>query len=307
MPSSRLLSFHYGLTIFLGAFLLFQVQPIAGKMILPWFGGSASVWTTCMLFFQVLLLLGYLYCHWIVRYLSPRAQGFVHITLLAASLLLLPLGLDPSWRPTGTEDPTLRILLLLALGVGLPYFVLATTGPLTQAWFAREQPAAVPYRLFALSNLGSLLALVGYPVAVEPLLPTRWQAWLWSGLFAGFAVTCGLLAWRGSRRGALPPAPRSYQLPPSPGARLGWMLLAACPSILLLAVTSHLTENIAPIPLLWIAPLALYLLSFILCFDRRAFYRPGVFRPLLAIALVAMAVLPALSLEQVPVLATRNT
>ncbi|HTY98196.1 MAG TPA: hypothetical protein VMB75_00060, partial [Rhodocyclaceae bacterium] len=153
MPTQFRLAFHYGLTIFLSAFLLFQVQPIIGKMILPWFGGSASVWTTCMLFFQVLLLLGYLYSHWIVRFLSPRGQSFLHISLLLASLLLLPLAPSPDWRPTGAENPTTRILLLLAATIGLPYFVLSTTGPLIQAWFARERPGSVPYRLFALSNL----------------------------------------------------------------------------------------------------------------------------------------------------------
>ena len=141
IPSNRLLVLQYALTIFLAAFLLFQVQPIVGKMILPWFGGSASVWTTCMLFFQVLLLLGYLYSHWIVSRLSPYAQSAVHLSLLVSSLFLLPLGLNPHWQPTGGEDPTLRILLVLAFSIGLPFFVLSTTGPLIQAWFARERPA----------------------------------------------------------------------------------------------------------------------------------------------------------------------
>ncbi|NTV10741.1 MAG: hypothetical protein HGA47_08185, partial [Zoogloea sp.] len=175
-PASQRLAVHYGLNIFLSAFLLFQVQPIVGKMILPWFGGSAAVWTTCMLFFQALLLLGYLYCHWVVRCLRPRTQSLVHCALLVASLLVLPLGLDPAWRPAGGENPTIRILAVLGATIGLPYFVLSTTGPLTQAWFARERPGSLPYRLFALSNLGSLLALLAYPAAVEPALPVRWQA-----------------------------------------------------------------------------------------------------------------------------------
>lgn len=191
------LTLHYGLTIFLSAFLLFQVQPMIGKMILPWFGGSASVWTTCMLFFQMTLLLGYLYSHWVVRFLAPRKQSLIHIGLLVASLLLLPISPSEAWKPTGAENPTLRILGLLLVSIGLPYFVLSTTGPLVQAWFARERSGQVPYRLFALSNFGSMLALIAYPLAVEPALPTLWQSYAWSGLFACFAVSCGVLAWRG--------------------------------------------------------------------------------------------------------------
>ena len=294
IPSNRLLVLQYALTIFLAAFLLFQVQPIVGKMILPWFGGSASVWTTCMLFFQVLLLLGYLYSHWIVSRLSPYAQSAVHLSLLMSSLFLLPLGLNADWQPTGAEDPTLRILLVLAFSIGLPFFVLSTTGPLIQAWFARERPASVPYRLFALSNAGSLIALLGYPIAVEPAMPTQWQAWVWSILFSCFALACGSLAWRakrlapiGSRSGVQARSQRPELI-----VYLTWIGLAACPSILLLAVTSHLTENIAPVPLLWIIPLALYLLSFIICFERPDRYSRRVFRPLLMLSLFAVAALP---------------
>lgn len=303
MHANLRLVFHYGLTIFLSAFLLFQVQPIIGKMILPWFGGSASVWTTCMLFFQVILLLGYFYSHWVVRFLSPRGQSLLHVCLLAASLLLLPLAPSSDWRPTGAENPTGRILLLLAATIGLPYFVLTTTGPLIQAWFARERPGTVPYRLFALSNLGSLLALLAYPVAVEPVLPTRWQSWVWSSLFACFALLCTLLAWRGRNVEASHialhhdhhPVPRGREL-------LSWGALAACPSILLVADTSFLTENIAPIPLLWVVPLALYLMSFVLCFESRGWYRRPVFLPLLALGLCTMAYLPTLGLNVLPVL-----
>ena len=297
------LAFHYGLTIFLSAFLLFQVQPIIGKMILPWFGGSASVWTTCMLFFQVLLLLGYLYTHWIVRFLSPRGQSLLHICLLAAALLLLPLSPSPDWRPTGAENPTGRILLLLAATIGLPYFVLSTTGPLIQAWFARERPGTVPYRLFALSNLGSLLALLAYPGAVEPVLPTRWQSYVWSGLFVCFALLCSALAWRG-RKGDAGHAALHHESHPAPTGSdyVTWIALAACPSILLIADTSFLTENIAPIPLLWVVPLALYLLSFVLCFEGRGWYRRPVFLPLLVLGLGALAYLPTLGMNALPIL-----
>ena len=302
MHASLRLTLHYGLTIFLSAFLLFQVQPLIGKMILPWFGGSASVWTTCMLFFQLLLLLGYLYSHWLVRFLSARGQSFLHIGLLGTSLLLLPLGLSAEWKPTGAENPTLRILGLLTFSIGLPYFVLSTTGPLIQAWFARERPGAVPYRLFALSNFGSLLALLAYPLAVEPLLPTRWQSWLWSGLFVCFGVSCALLAWRGRQGLTHREAHGDGHPAPGGGERLAWVMLAACPSILLIADTSYLTANIAPIPLLWVVPLALYLLSFIFCFERKGWYQRRIFLPLLVAALGALAWLPTLSLDTLPIL-----
>lgn len=295
------LAFHYGLTIFLSAFLLFQVQPMIGKMILPWFGGSASVWTSCMLFFQMILLLGYLYSHWVVRFLSPYRQSLLHISLLLVSLLLLPISPSEGWKPDGSENPTLRILGLLTVSIGLPYFVLSTTGPLVQAWFARERSGLVPYRLFALSNFGSMLALLAYPVAIEPVLPTRWQSWLWSGLFACFVVACGLLAWRGRHSAAL----ASHHETDAPALRwkdtVLWAALAACPSILMVADTSFLTENIAPIPMLWVAPLALYLLSFIVSFDRHTWYRRQVFLPLLVLGLGALAWLPTLGMNELPI------
>lgn len=306
MHTNLRLTFHYGLTIFLSAFLLFQVQPLIGKMILPWFGGSASVWTTCMLFFQLLLLLGYLYSHWVVRFLTARGQSMVHIALLAASLLLLPIGLSADWRPTGGENPTLRILGLLGFSIGLPYFVLSTTGPLIQAWFARESAGAVPYRLFALSNFGSLLALLAYPAVVEPVLPTQWQSWLWSALFVGFAVSCALLAWRGRNGQTHREAHGDGHPAPSGRQRFAWVLLAACPSILLIADTSYLTENIAPIPLLWVVPLALYLLSFIFCFERKGWYQRRIFLPLLAVGLGLLAWLPTLGMSALPILAAMS-
>ncbi len=297
------LTLHYGLTIFLSAFLLFQVQPMIGKMILPWFGGSASVWTTCMLFFQMTLLLGYLYSHWVVRFLSPYRQSMLHIALLLVSLSLLPVSPSEAWKPTGAENPTLRILGLLVVSIGLPYFVLSTTGPLVQAWFARERSGQVPYRLFALSNFGSMLALIAYPLAVEPALPTLWQSYMWSGLFACFVVSCGVLAWRG-RNGQAIVQHHDETQPVAPlrtGQKLLWAALAACPSILMVADTSFLTENIAPIPLLWVAPLGLYLLSFILCFERHGWYQRRIFVPLLALGLLALAVLPTLGLNELPI------
>lgn len=299
---NKILSLHYALTIFLSAFLLFQVQPMIGKMILPWFGGSASVWTTCMLFFQVLLLLGYAYSHFLMEYRSPRFQSYLHIALLLVSLCFLPLAANPNWRPTGNENPTARILILMFVSIGLPYFVLSTTGPLIQAWFVREKSNSIPYRLFALSNLGSLLALLIYPLVVEPGLPTRWQSYLWSLLFVCFAISCGLLAWRGRlgqpKHAAHPEAPR----PVSFAQSLTWIALAACPSVVMLTDTSFLTENVAPIPLLWVLPLALYLLSFILCFEGKNWYQRRLFLPLLIAGIGSMAYLPTLGMNALPVL-----
>ena len=182
----------------LSAFLLFQVQPMISKFILPWFGGSPGVWTTCMLFFQIVLFAGYAYAHLLTK-LQRRTQFIVHGVLVIAALICLPISPSDSWKPAGDEDPVGRILLLLLGTVGLPYFVLSTTGPLLQAWFARERFGQVPYRLFALSNFGSMLALLAYPVAVEPVFPTVWQSYLWSGLYACFVVACGLLVYLPSR------------------------------------------------------------------------------------------------------------
>src|SRR5262245_28480688 len=189
----------YACTIFLSAFLLFQVQPLIAKMILPWFGGSAAVWTACVLFFQLLLLFGYLYSHWSIRYLRPRAQTALHLALLAASLLMLPAIPNPAWKPAGDEEPTLRILGLLGATIGLPYFLLSTTGPLIQAWFVRERlkTGATPYRLYALSNFGSMLALLTYPPLVEPYFATQTQGYGWSAGYVIFALLCGFTAWRG--------------------------------------------------------------------------------------------------------------
>ena len=296
------LTFQYGLTIFLSAFLLFQVQPLIGKMILPWFGGSASVWTTCMLFFQATLLFGYIYSHWIVKTLSPYRQSILHIALLLISLSLLPLTASELWKPTGSENPTLQILGLLFASIGLPYFVLSTTGPLIQAWFAREHTGGIPYRLFALSNFGSMLALLAYPIAFEPMLPTQWQSYCWSALYVVFVLTCAVLAWRNRHSIALVEAEKELVAAPPASRLFIWILLAACPSILMVADTSFLTENIAPVPMIWVAPLALYLLSFIICFEGSGWYRRKLFLPLLVAALFILAYLPTLGLNELPVI-----
>lgn len=278
----------YAATIFLSAFLLFQVQPLIAKFILPWFGGSAAVWSAALLFFQLLLLAGYFYAHCLIRYLTPKQQFRVHGTLLVLSLATLPIIPSAIWKPTGGDDPTLRILLLLGATIGLPYGLLSATSPLLQAWYLRTHEGAIPYRLFALSNFGSMLALLSYPLAIEPRLALSRQALVWSLGYAVFAVACAFTAWRsrGERRALLiveaPAAPRF-------GERVLWVAFAACASILLLAVSSHLTQNVAPIPLLWVAPLSLYLLSFILCFESDRIYNRAIFLPLLIGSLYLLA------------------
>jgi SAM-dependent methyltransferase len=278
----------YAATIFVSAFLLFLVQPIIAKQILPWFGGSAAVWTTCVFFFQFVLLAGYAYAHAIVRYLPSRPQLIVHFALLAVSLIALPIVADADWKPTGAEDPSWRILGLLVATVGLPYFLLATTSPLIQAWYAQRFTS--PYRLFALSNLASLAALLCYPVAVEPFIATRIQALSWSWGYALFALLCGAAALYTLRFavGSAVPAPLTRGPRPRTLDRLQWVVLPALASFLLVAVTNHLTQNVASIPFLWILPLTLYLLTFILCFDGRGWYRRGVFVPLAIVALALM-------------------
>jgi spermidine synthase len=283
----------YAFTIFLSAFLLFQVQPIIAKMILPWFGGGAAVWTTCMLFFQLLLVGGYLYAHWTTRSLAARTQALVHGVLLALAAVALPIIPDVGWKPAGDADPGVYILGLLAVTVGLPYFVLATTGPLVQVWYSRANHGATPYRLYALSNAGSMLALLTYPIAVEPWLPTRMQALGWSGAFVVFAVACAVLAWlsRGAAWDVAAGAASEVAAPPTAGRHLLWGALAATASVLLLAFTSQLSQNVAPIPFIWVLPLALYLLSFILTFDGSGWYRRAVYLPLAAAGLVGVTVL----------------
>ncbi|HYY60998.1 MAG TPA: fused MFS/spermidine synthase [Burkholderiales bacterium] len=275
----------YAATIFLSSFLLFLVQPLIARLILPWFGGSAAVWTTCMLFFQVLLLAGYAYAHGVAR---RRYQALIHSALLVAAIATLPIMPAEGWKPAGGAEPITRILLLLGATVGLPYFLLASTSPLVQAWFARARPGANPYRLFALSNLASLLALLGYPLVVEPYLSAREQVSAWSWVFAGFAVLCAALAWRTPR----PTLQESVAQAAQPlGARdyAWWLALSATGSVMLLAVTNHLTQNVASVPLLWLVPLTLYLATFIIAFEGGGWYQPRYLWPLLLIALIAMA------------------
>ena len=284
----------YALTVFLSAFLLFQIQPMIAKMILAWFGGSSSVWSTCMLFFQVVLLFGYLYAHFLQQRFSARRQAIIHTALLALSLLALPIVPSPVWKPAPGDNPSLRILGLLTAAVGLPYFALSTTSSLLQAWYARTHSRGLPYRLFALSNLASLTALLTYPLLVEPRLSTRWQANVWSIGYACFAILCATAAWMMARRESPSPAVPAagnhhVTAPPSLRLRILWVALAACASILLLAVTTFLTQDVAAIPFLWVLPLAVYLLSFIFCFNAPRSYNRSIYIPLVIVALLLVA------------------
>jgi SAM-dependent methyltransferase len=280
----------YAGAIFLGAFLLFLVQPIIAKQILPWFGGSAAVWATCMVFFQVVLLAGYAYADLTTRRLTPKRQVALHVALLVVSLLVLPITPSAAWKPQGDENPSWRILGLLAVTIGPPYLLLSTTSPLLQAWFARRFLHTAPYRLFALSNLASLLALLAYPVLIEPWVSTATQSMTWSVLYALFALLCGYAA-ISSARGAVPApalgpsAAAPGEAAPSGVQRLIWLILPAMASFLLLAVTNHICQNVASLPFLWILPLGLYLGTFILCFDHPRWYRRNVFLVLAAIVL----------------------
>ena len=300
----------FALTIFTSAFLLFLVQPIIAKQILPWFGGSAAVWTTCLVFFQTALLAGYAYADVVVRRFDLRRQTLLHVALLIASVIVLPIIPGAFWKPEGSENPAALILGLLTITLGLPYFLLSTTSPLLQAWFAQRYPERDPYRLFALSNLASLLALVGYPFAIEPWISTRTQAYAWSAGYAAFVVLCVGTAW-GSRR-VVPktasspthrPGVDAAANPHNPGIvgassaddaprsmrSVLWCSLAAVGSMLLLSVSNHITQNVAAVPLLWLVPLTLYLLTFILCFESDRWYPRDLLLPAAAAVLGVMA------------------
>ncbi|MCC9606789.1 fused MFS/spermidine synthase [Blastopirellula sp. JC732] len=268
----------FAAAVFVSALLLFQIQPIVSKAILPWFGGSPAVWTTAMLFFQVVLFLGYLYAHLTTRYLPLLWQGAVHLLLVIAAAVLSPVLADISWKPSPEDAPALRILLLLTATIGLPYFLLAANGPLLQAWFGRRFPGVSPYRLYALSNVGSLLALLSYPFVIEPNFAVSTQAAQWSIGFGLFAALLAIVVWQLRSAPAETPTgevPTSSLSSPAISwrTRAKWLLLPAWASFGLLAVTNHVCQDMAVVPLLWVAPLSLYLLTFILAFDSEGWYR----------------------------------
>ena len=276
----------FGFTVFCSAFLLFQIQLVIAKYILPWFGGTPATFTTCILFFQVFLLVGYSYAYLLDVRLNPRSQAVVHSVLIILAIALLafrfstwgsPLLPDASWKPADSEHPLLRILALLFASVSLPYFLVSTTGPLLQAWYARLR-TDTPYRLYALSNTGSLIALLSYPVVVEPLLSLRTQALLWATGFLLFGIGCMTIAWIAAgqhstvRQASSEPNVARELVAISRGRKLLWLFLAAVGSLSLLATTNRICQDVAVVPLLWVLPLSLYLLSFIACFSSDDWY-----------------------------------
>lgn len=294
----------FALTIFTSAFLLFQVQPLIARYILPWFGGTPAVWSTCMLFFQLLLLGGYSYAHALNHFFKLRTQAVIHTIVLVLACLMLPIIPNDGLRPTGDESPVFQILLVLALTIGLPYFVVSTTGPLLQSWFAVTYPGRSPYRLFALSNFGSLVALLTYPFLFEPYLEQKKQAYSWSGGFVLFAILCGwcaIVLYRdrklddadseGPKTSSDQPEKKvdtKYSNLQKPNALsfILWISLSMVPSILLLATTNQVCQEIAVVPFLWVVPLALYLITFIICFEAPYLYIRFVFYPFFGLSVL---------------------
>jgi len=290
------MNYIFCLVSLLGAFLLFQVQPMISKFILPWFGGSPGVWTTCMLFFQMVLFGGYSYAHVLTRR-KPGTQVIVHVGLLVLAAVLLPIVPNEALKPTDSNAPVGRILLLLLTTVGLPYFMLSATSPTVQVWYGRVYPNRSPFRLYSLSNIGSLTALLSYPILFEPRWDVLNQAWMWSIGFVVFAIFMGACAIAEWKRGSSEAEVKTHRaevadarLPgPSIWRRLTWVALPAFASVMLLATTNHVCTDVAVIPFLWVVPLALYLLTFIICFDHPRWYLRA------AWALPAMIVLVVVS------------
>jgi hypothetical protein len=281
----------FALAIFTGAFLLFLGQPLVGKYILPWYGGGPGVWTTCLLFFQGVLLAGYAYAHGLTTWLSPRRQVMVHVVGLVLALCFLPISPGDQWRPSAGDDPVRSILLLLTATIGLPFIVLSATGPLLQRWFSLIHPGLSPYRLYALSNAGSLLALLAYPAVVEPRLTRAAQAGAWSiGLacFATACMACAVRVWRADGRlaGGKESGDGSVETGEEAGDGIFWVALPAIASVLLVSTTTRLCQDVAAMPLLWLLPLGIYLVTFIVSFDHAAWYVRGAFTALSAFGVV---------------------
>jgi spermidine synthase len=277
----------FAATIFTSAFLLFLVQPIIAKTILPWFGGSAAVWTSCLVFFQLVLVGGYAYADWITRTFSRLQQFWVHTTVILISLSVLPINPTTSLTLTDANDPTLQIFVLLIVTIGLPYFVLSSTGPLVQSWFASHYRNDNVYRLYALSNIGSLLALTTYPFLIEPASNLIDQRYWWSVGFLFFGVLNVTTSWI-TRHSPGKPAglaqKADVQAPKPTYVEQGiWLLYSACGSAMLLSTTNHMTQNVASVPFMWVVPLVIYLVSFILTFDSLDWYKRRVYVALLSV------------------------
>jgi hypothetical protein len=266
----------YSATLVLSAALVFMVQPMFARFLLPLLGGTPGVWTVALLFFQTALLLAYLYVHWTTRRFGVRRQAALHLALVAAALIVLPIGVPDGWSPPTDSAPILWLLALLVVAVGLPYFVVSSTAPLLQSWLAdTDHPDAHdPYFLYRASNVGSVIGLLAYPVLVEPTFTLDGQSWLWSagyGLLGLLVAGCAAVLWRSPRRtaGARPAQEREgADEPITTARRVRWIALAFVPSTLMLGATTTLSLNVAPMPFLWVLPLSLYLLSFIVVFSR---------------------------------------
>ena len=293
---SSAVKFLFLATMAISGFLLFQLQPMIARFILPWFGGSAATWTACMLFFQAGLLVGYAYAHLAIRPFPPKAQVAIHLILISGAIATLPITPSDTWKPNGIENPTGYIFLLLSGCTALPYAMLSATSPLLQSWLT-ILGAKTPSRFFAMSNFGSLLGLLSYPFFVDPLLPTTTQTLVWSWGFALFAVLmtgCGLATWLG-----VPPEISAIGIKKphvEDGPKLSkissWFALSALGSMLLLATTNEITSRVPVNPFLWVIPLSIYLLSFVIVFARPAAYRPNVYGPAFAIAVIVAFSLP---------------
>ena len=302
--SGRRIVWVYSLTILVAAFLLFQVELILSAYVLPWFGGSAAVWTTTMLVFQTLLFAGYTYAHYLSSRVRITRQMPLHLVLIGISLAALaiaatywpsPITPGPNWKPEDINRPVVNIIATLLASVGIPFFLLSTSGPLLQAWYTRVTNLP-PYRLYAVSNIGSLMGLLSYPFVVQPLLKLRMQGWLWSVLYLLSGVGIAICA--SSLRSARNQPPMTRELGNSPATRRRyalWILLPACASVALLATTSVISLYLAATPLIWVLPLSVYLISFIICFGRASWYVAGLFHALYGLGCVVLLITIAAS------------
>ncbi len=293
---------NFAVCIFLSAFLLFQIQPMISKTLLPWFGGVPAVWSSAMLFFEIALTGGYAYANWLVNRKTTQKQTIIHLILMGVSVFLViylwniwpsPITPAASWKPGTLTSPFLYIFFLLTISVGLPFFVLSTNSPLMQAWFSRKNPGRSPYWLYALSNIGSLIGLILYPVVIEPLLTIQWQGWIWAGGYLLFVILAAYNAiqLRHLVRAPLPveydPDPIAMQKPGKQTQTL-WIVLSATASLMFLAVTNEIAQQVAVIPFLWVLPLGIYLFSFVLAFSSRRWYQRKIYTLLFLIAAVSL-------------------
>lgn len=267
----------FALPIFLGSYLLFLIQPLIGKYILPWYGGMPNVWMVCLLFFQFMLLCGYTYAHLLTCWFRPRQQAMIHLFLIIIVCAFLPITPSAAWKGLSPENPAWLILGMLISTVGGPFFILSASAPLLQKWFSQTHRGHFPYRLYALSNLASMSALISYPLIVERSLRLPMQSLAWSGAFLLYGITMSSCAWQlfRSKSNTMEPAVSmevTQHQKPFCLDQLLWVALSACGTLLLMSTTSQITQEVAPVPFLWVLPLAIYLLTFVICFDRPKWY-----------------------------------